>query len=233
LTTSYLRIILAAIKMFLAAADEGYWVWVERASWVTVTVSLLVGLLAVAYQVRQLRLEQAQWSTQQAQLASELAKAPKLGVGYLADETVLVTKGLRLSEAVNKDFSLAATWPDSQDLSNPIEIPIYLFNEGDRSAKELDFEIRFSTGPVRGGTTETEDGITDINPDGSLRYYEKGLRLNPSSWLRFDFFVKVPRSLTEAKITLVGVMENYPNFADHLTIRFEYRGTSAKAVSAR
>jgi hypothetical protein len=214
--------------MLLVSADDGYWLLVERASWITVTVSLLVGLLAVAYQVRQLRLDQVRWSSQQERIAAELAKAPDLRFGFVPDEAAIVAAP-KISDLFVNDIALAATWPEGEDLSNPIEITVYMVNRGERSAKDMDLEIRFTKGPVRAFHTEDEDGITGLRPDGSLRRYVADFRLNPTGWWRFVFRVKVPKSITQTKITFVGVMENYPRFTGELTVRVEYRGVAPRA----
>jgi hypothetical protein len=155
---------------------------------------------------------------------AELAKAPKLTIGYILDPTaVLITEAAAFEKQLLHDTALAVTWPPGEDLSKPLQVPVFLFNSGQRSAKDLALEIRFSKGCARARDKEADDGITDLRPDGTCRRYVKGFRLDPTMWYRFDFSLRIPKSLTEMKVNFVGMMENYPPFRDELRIRIDYR----------
>jgi len=210
--------------MLLIAADDGYWVWVERASWIMVSISLVVGLFAVAYQVRQLRFDQRRWTEAQERLAAQLAKAPRIVVGFVADDTVRP-----IWDHFTKITALTATWPVDQDLSNPVEVRIYVCNAGERSAKDAAFELCFGGGVHRAGSNDSEDGVTSVMSDGRVVHFEAEIRLNPYQFQPLITKLKVPKSTPEIPVTVKASMDDYPNIREDLIVRVEYRGTTSAA----
>jgi hypothetical protein len=207
--------------MLLLAADDGYWIWLERASWVTVSASLIIGLLAVSYQIRQIRFDQNRWAESQRRLADQLAKAPKILIGFRADDTLLPAK-----DHLTKDTAITATWPASGNLSRPVLITVWLVNAGDRSAKDLDFELRFGRNVKRAGSDKSEDYVTGVRSDGTVLHYEEGMRINPTVAYPINTRLRIPKETAEIRITAKGTMDDYPMIRQELAVRVEYRGTA-------
>jgi len=115
------------VEVFLASAStvrdslgDQAWFWIERASWVAAVVGVL-GLIVVIAQIRQ------------------LVRRPKLKIGFPFDPGGNVVH----KSDVKDEETIPLTWTQNALLSDPFQVAVSAINEGDATAQNMLFEVRY------------------------------------------------------------------------------------------
>ncbi len=109
------------------------WGWVERVSWLIAILAFVVGLPFAIYQLIVLRREQKR-------IADDLDRRPKLEIGFFP---IRNENGRNIPSS---SLEVKPVWVEGRDLSTPIIFQIACCNNGNRTAREVLYNISVEAG---------------------------------------------------------------------------------------
>ena len=182
---------------------------VERGSWVAAIVATVAAVVGIPFAYIQLRLLRGD----QKRIADDLARAPKLAVGFLP-----IRKDGK-ANVPSESLTIKPTWQRGQALSEPIFVYLLCCNNGERTARELLYNIAvqegFEMSALAGGSGE---GKIQKNPISGLDFWTlKDAFIHPYDVASFEATVAVQRGRREVRYP-IEVSYDYGSLATELVI---------------
>jgi len=186
-----------------------WWQLVERGSWVAAIVATVAAVVGIPFAYIQLRLLRGD----QKRIADDLARAPKLAVGFLP-----IRKDGK-ANVPSESLTIKPTWQRGQALSEPIFVYLLCCNNGERTARELLYNIAvqegFEMSALAGGSGE---GKIQKNPISGLDFWTlKDAFIHPYDVASFEATVAVQRGRREVRYP-IEVSYDYGSLATELVI---------------
>jgi hypothetical protein len=166
------------------------WFWIERSSWVAAVLGV-VGLIVVIAQI---------W---------QLLKRPKLKIGFPFDPG---GKDVRKTD-VRDEESVQLAWTTTHALSDPFQLSVSAINEGDATAQNILFEVRYPLWLVPVGQHQLKQ-VPAVN---AWTLAIPGIALNPGAthYIRATF--SVPQAIF--KIHAIVSMQDAREIDKTLTVQ--------------
>jgi hypothetical protein len=170
------------------------WFWIERASWVAAVLGV-VGLIVVIAQI---------W---------QLLKRPKLKIGFPFDPG---GKDVRKTD-VRDEESVQLAWTTTHALSDPFQLSVSAINEGDATAQNILFEVRYPLWLVPVGQHQLKQ-VPAVN---AWTLAIPGIALNPGAthYIRATFSVPQAKSKGIFKIHAIVSMQDAREIDKTLTVQ--------------
>jgi hypothetical protein len=184
----------------MAAPDA--WGWVERISWAVAIPGLPTGLIGLWFVWREQR-----------RIAKDLARRPKLQVGFLSAER----KGPGNPIIPVETIEVEPTWRPGHEKSEPVTVNIACYNGGDRSARDVLFNIQVQAGFEMIATKPSQEEHVGVNPVTGLHmwhYIEAAI--HPGDTTSFETHITVMRGRENIKYYLELSYESGKVFSEHL-----------------
>jgi hypothetical protein len=186
---------------------------IERASWVAALVATLAALVGIPFAYIQLRLLRGD----QKRIADDLARTPKLVLGFLP-----VRKDGK-ANIPSESLTIKPTWQRGEALSEPVFVYLICCNNGDRTARELLYNIAVQEGfemrALAGGSGE---GKIQKNPISGLDFWTlKDAFIHPYDMASFEATIAVQRGRRDVRYP-IEVSHDYGSITTELVITVSY-----------
>jgi hypothetical protein len=177
-----------AIQLAVSASRDSFgdqaWFWIERASWAAAVLGVL-GLIVVIAQIRQ------------------LIKRPKVRIGFPFDPGGADVRKTN----VRDEEAVQLGWTMSSALSDPFELSVSAINEGNATAQNMLFEVRYPVWLVPIGQHQLKQVPTVKN---AWTLAVPGIALNPGAthYIRATFSVPQAKSSGTFKLHAIVSMQD-------------------------
>ncbi len=163
------------------ATGDVVWMWIERASW----IAAVIGVLGVVVVIAQI---------------SQLVRRPKLKVGFPFDPGGDVVH----KSQVRDEETIQLTWTQNPGLSDPFQVAVSTINEGNATAQNMLFEVRYPLWLVPIGVHQ----LKQVPAVQAWTLVVPGIALNPGAthYIRATF--SVPKDKNGFKIHAIVSMQD-------------------------
>ena len=170
------------------------WLWIERASWIAAVLGVL-GLIVVIAQIKQ------------------LIRRPKLKIGFPFDPGGDVVH----KAEVRDEETIQLSWTENPPLSDPVQIAVSTVNEGDATAQNMLFEVRYPLWLVPVGKHQLKQ-VPAVN---AWALAVPGIALNPGAthYIRATFVI--PTGHQNFKIHAIVSMQDARPIDKTLTVKLQ------------
>lgn len=193
--TTHVNDFVSAVASAARGAVGGdVWLWIERASWIAAVIGVL-GLIVVIAQIRQ------------------LIRRPKLKIGFPFDPGGNVVH----KSQVRDEETIQLSWAQNQAVSDPVQIAVSTVNEGDATAQNMLFEVRYPLWLVPVGTHQLKQ-VPAVN---AWTLAVSGIALNPGAthYIRATFMI--PKGRQGFKIHAIVSMQDARPIDKTLSVKLQ------------
>jgi hypothetical protein len=186
------------------------WDWIERTSWLVAVIGLPLGLIQLAFVLREQR-----------RITRELARQPQLDLGF---HPVQEVSGKRL---LSKETKIKVTWNPNEQYSNPTQVEFHCQNLGERSARNVlfNFVLPIEFAHLTGYDIGKQSGALPIinvtvSADQRPVIVARWDQIHPRDSARIGVIINIPR-VSEATIEAEASMDDRASVVENLRVVFE------------
>jgi hypothetical protein len=150
-----IRLWLLLLQTPVQGSSTDWWLWVERVTWLTTIVGLVLLLALVLPQLRAMRADLRR-------IAADLGRDPEFGVLFATNQKSEIVMGLRRRSEPHDPLVFLQGEPVAY---KPLRLHIGVVNDGGRSASSVDISITID-GRVR-EMIDVDDVVFSRSADGS------------------------------------------------------------------